>query len=251
MPSPGSAVRRGRARAERCSVQSPPLTQRLGSAPGALLLSLQLADFNKENTAVCFLCAFKLETCPVPTVPLEEVSTDVPGAGAAPSSASRGSAPCFPACFPARGWGAGPAVSGVPSGGTRAQERLGEGAAATRAERLAGQARTVSVRPGDAGAGLSAPGLRAECLPSCPLPAAALPCAARLARVPASPPAALRQREEFRRDGGLLYSLPGWHRSPRRPGLCTAAAVSWVRRRCWSLQVALAWRGTRVPFFSG
>lgn len=84
----------------RSSMQSRPVTrsQRLGSVPCTLLLSLQLAEFNKENTAVCFLCAFKLETCLVPTVPLEEVSMDVPGAGAAPSSARRGSTPCFPAC---------------------------------------------------------------------------------------------------------------------------------------------------------
>lgn len=75
-------------------------SQRSGSVPCALLLSLQLADFNKENTAVCFLCAFKLETCLVPTVPLEEVSMDVPSAGAAPSSARRGSAPCFPSLLP-------------------------------------------------------------------------------------------------------------------------------------------------------
>lgn len=93
-PGPGPCPCR---RAVRSSVQSLPVT-RWGSVPCALLLSLQLTDFNKENTAVCFLCALKLETCLVPTVPLEEVSIDVPGAGAAPSFARRVSAPCFPAC---------------------------------------------------------------------------------------------------------------------------------------------------------
>lgn len=89
--------RRGRVRTVRSSMQSLPVSrsQRLGSVPCALLLSLQLTDFNKENT-VCFLCALKLETCLVPTVPLEEVSMDMPGAGEAPSFARRRLLPCLP-----------------------------------------------------------------------------------------------------------------------------------------------------------
>jgi len=38
--------------------------------PRSFLLSLQLADFNTENIAVCFPCALKFETCLAPVVPL-------------------------------------------------------------------------------------------------------------------------------------------------------------------------------------
>lgn len=52
----------------RASVE--PARQRSGSPSCSFLLWRQLADFNKENIAVCFPCAFKLETCLVPTVVL-------------------------------------------------------------------------------------------------------------------------------------------------------------------------------------
>lgn len=50
----------------RASVE--PARQRSGSPSCSFLLWRQLAYFNKENIAVCFPCAFKLETCLVPTV---------------------------------------------------------------------------------------------------------------------------------------------------------------------------------------
>lgn len=71
--SPAVAAAAGaRLHAMRSSLRSLGSTswQRSGSVSCFFLLSLQLADFNKENLAVCFPCALKLETCLVPTAPL-------------------------------------------------------------------------------------------------------------------------------------------------------------------------------------
>lgn len=135
---------------------------------------------------------------------------DVPGAGAAPSSARRGSAPCFPACFHAcrpgtlrpgmEGWPGGPrcpvlaAVSGVPAGpgpvgretsagkvprraaseGWGSGGRLPRGQGRWLARALAPLlARSLGV-PGMRGLEPGSPPLGAgKCLRSCPLPAAA------------------------------------------------------------------------------
>lgn len=53
-----------------CGASAEPAASGGGSVSCSSLLSLQLADFNKENIAGCFPCAFKLETCLVPAVPL-------------------------------------------------------------------------------------------------------------------------------------------------------------------------------------
>lgn len=289
-PGPGPCPCR---RAVRCSVQSLPVT-RWGSVPCALLLSLQLTDFNKENTAVCFLCALKLETCLVPTVPLEEVSIDVPGAGAAPSFARRGSAPGFPACRRGtlhqglEGLARRPAVPRA-GGGVRCPRRVrprregdepGEGSEGCgRGDRLprgpsgAGAAAlTVPGCPGDARAGAGrSPRGAGQCPRSCPRAAlggsvcgAALRGSAGPAELPgshASPPAALRQREELLRAGVPLTRRPQSSRgvlaarlallSPPSGGGQEGSAGSRFPQRAPSLGVTVTWARGRLPEPSG